>query len=275
MRRDPAKPPGWSLLEWQIPGVPEQSAALAVATFRSLLRAPEVKIALAGQVIAIVVVVGMIFFRSPPHLPAEVKPFIATGVVTFSIFMLVAFFANMFGSDRDAFRSLILSPADRRLILLGKNLALLPFGVGLGGALLVGVSIWLQLPPLAVMAAIFQLITLMLISCLGGNLLSILVPYRIQPGTMKPTKMPALAMIIMVFCQLLLPVIMSPVFLAPLAEMLWRQAGLPEFVPVNLIGSMLLCGAMLLVYRQTLPPLGRLLHRRETKILGVVTVEVE
>jgi hypothetical protein len=46
-------------------------------------------------------------------------------------------------------------------------------------------------------------------------------------------------------------------------------------VPVNLIGSMLLCGSMLLVYRQTLPPLGRLLHRRETKILGVVTVEVE
>jgi len=37
---------------------------------------------------------------------------------------------------------------------------------------------------------------------MGGNLLSILVPYRIQPGSMKPTKMPALAMLAMVFCQL-------------------------------------------------------------------------
>ena len=37
--------------------------------------------------------------------------------------MLVQFLANQFGFDRDGFRALILSPADRRLILLGKNLA--------------------------------------------------------------------------------------------------------------------------------------------------------
>jgi hypothetical protein len=65
------------------------------------------------------------------------------------------------------------------------------------------------------------------------------------------------------------------VFAAPLFEMLWRKAGLPAVVPVNLIISTLLCGLMVLVYWQTLTPLGRLLHRRETKILGVVTVEVE
>ena len=145
IRRDPAKQPGRLFLEWQLPGVPEESAALALATFRrsAELRAPEVKIALVSQVIAIVVVVGtLIFFGTPPHLAEDIKPFIATGVAAFSTFMLVQFFANMFGFDRDGFRSLILSPADRRLVLLGKNLAILPLGIGLGGMLLLMVSLW-------------------------------------------------------------------------------------------------------------------------------------
>jgi hypothetical protein len=50
---------------------------------------------------------------------------------------------------------------------------------------------------------------------------------------------------------------------------------LPNFVPVNLIFSALLCGLMVFAYWQALAPLGRLLQRRETKILGVITVEVE
>jgi hypothetical protein len=60
-----------------------------------------------------------------------------------------------------------------------------------------------------------------------------------------------------------------------LAELLWRQAGGPGVVPVNFILSVLLAGLAAFAYRQTLGPLGRLLQRRETKILGVVTVEVE
>ena len=61
----------------------------------------------------------------------------------------------------------------------------------------------------------------------------------------------------------------------PLAELLWRLAGWPDAVPVNLILSVLLAALAALAYWQTLGPLGRLLQRRETKILGVVTVEVE
>jgi len=164
---------------------------------------------------------------------------------------------------------------DRRLILLGKNLAILPVGFGIGSILLAMVSVWLHLPAVAVAAALLQLLTMLLIASLGGNLLSILIPYRMQPGTMKPTKMPGLAMLVMMFCQLLVPLAMSPVFAGPLLEMLWLRAGLPAFVPVNLISSAVLCGVMVLVYWQSLAPLGRLLQRRETKILGVITVEVE
>ena len=266
---------GNGFLELRLPAVPEQAAALALATFRSLLRAPEVKMAWASSSLSMVIVGAMVFLRSPPHLSDTTKPFVATGVVAFSIFMLVQFLANQFGFDRDGFRALILSPADRRLILLGKNLASLPVGATFGAILLTLTSVWLHLPLLVFAATLFQLAAMLLIGGLAGNLLSILMPYRIQPGSMKPTKMPGLAMLVMILCQMLFPVAMAPAFAPPLAELLWRLAGWPSVVPVNLILSFLLAALAAFAYRQTLGPLGRLLQRRETKILGVVTVEVE
>jgi hypothetical protein len=262
-------------LELRLPGVPEQAAALALATFRSMLRAPEVKMAWASSFLVTLIVGGSFLLRAPLKAPEGVKPFIATGAVVFSVFMLVQFFANQFGFDRDGFRVLILSPAQRRLILLGKNLACLPAGAGFGVVLLVLISVWLRLSPLAFVAALAQLAALLLLAGLVGDLLSILVPYRIQPGSMKPTKMPGLAMLLMVLCHLVFPLAMLPVFVPPLAELLWRAAGYPSAVPVNLLLSVALAAVLGFAYWLALDPLGRLLQRRETKILGVVTVEVE
>ena len=92
---------------------------------------------------------------------------------------------------------------------------------------------------------------------------------------MKPTKLPALAMLTMVLCQLLFPVVMVPVFLPPLLEWLWQLAGWPAWVPVNLIFSVLLATLTAVLYWTTLEPLGRLLQRREIKILNTVTAEQE
>jgi hypothetical protein len=270
----PAKA-GASFLELRLPAVPEQAAALALATFRSMLRAPEVKIAWGTSILVTLVVGGSMVFRAAPKIPELAKPFIATGVVAFSIFMMVQFLANQFGFDRDGFRALVLSPADRRLILIGKNLACLPASGGFGVMLLALITVWLRLPPLALLAALFQLVALLLLVGLVGNLLSILVPYRIQAGSMKPTKMPGLAMVVMMICHMLFPVAMVPAFVPPLAGLLWQKAGWSNMVPVNLLLSIALAVLTGLAYWQTLGPLGRLLQRRETKILGVVTVEVE
>ncbi len=264
-----------SFLELSVPFVPEQAAALALATFRSLLRAPEVKMAWATSFIVTVIMGATLFFRATMDLPAAAKPFVATGSIVFSIFFLAQFLANQFGFDRDGFRSLILSPADRRFILIGKNLAGLPVAAAFSLLLITLTSVRLHLSPLTIVATLFQLASLLLLASLAGNLLSILVPYRIQAGSMKPTKMPGLAMLVLMLCQLLFPVAMSPVFVGPLMEMLWRKFDLPSFVPINLIASALLFGAMAILYWQTLAPLGRLLRRRETRILGLITVGVE
>ncbi|MEJ0089663.1 MAG: hypothetical protein WDM80_07970 [Limisphaerales bacterium] len=262
-------------LERSIPFVPEQSAALALATFRSLLRAPEVKMAWGTSLLVTIILAVTFFFRNPTNLSETVKPFFATGSVVFPVFFLAQFFANQFGFDRDGFRALVLSPADRRLILLGKNLAGLPVGCLFGGLLVTLTAVRLHLPVLTLLATLFQLASLLLMAGVIGNLLSILVPYRIQPGTMKPTKLPGLAMLVLIFFQMLFPVAMLPVFFGPLMGWLWHHWELPAFVPINLIVSALFCGFMLFVYWMTLAPLGRLLQRRETKILGVIAVEVE
>ena len=264
-----------AFLERLIPLVPEQSAAVALATLRSQLRAPEVKMVWGTSLIVTIILGGSFAFRALPNLPELAKPFIATGSAVLPIYFLAQFFGNQFGFDRDGFRALILSPAERHLILLGKNLAGLPVVAMFGGLLITLTTVRLHLPLTTVLATLWQLASLLLMAGVAGNLLSILVPYRIQPGTMKPTKLPGMAMLVNVLFQMMFPVALLPVFLGPLMQFLWHRLHGPDSVPVNLIGSALFCGLMGLVYWQSLAPLGRLLYRRETKILGVITVEVE
>ena len=266
---------GVRFLTLRLPGVPEQAAALALATFRSMLRAPEVKMAWATSFLVTLILAASFLMRRPLKMPDAVKPLFATGSVVFSIFMLVQFYANQFGYDRDGFRALVLSPVPRRWILLGKNLACLPAGGGFGLILLAIMAVWLRLSPLVLLAALVQLATLLLLAGLVGNLLSILVPYRIQPGSMKPTKMPGLATLLMVVCHMFFPVAMLPAFIPPVAELIWRHAGWPNAVPVNLLLSVAMATFVGFAYWRLLGPLGTLLQRRETKILGTVTVEVE
>jgi hypothetical protein len=273
--RVPRRRESKEFLEYSIPFAPEQSTALALATFRSLLRAPEVKMAWASSFIATLIICASFLFRSSANVTEVWKPFVATASVVFPIFFLVQFFGNQFGLDRDGFRSLILSPADRRLILLGKNLAALPVGLVFGTLLVVIASLRLHLSPLTTLATLFQLASVLLMAAVAGNFLSLMAPYRIQPGSMKPTKMPGLATLLLVLSHLVFPMAMLPVFVGPALEFCWRKLDWPGFVPVNLLVSALFAGLMVLLYWLALAPLGRLLQRRETKILSIITVEIE
>jgi len=266
---------GVPFLERKIPGVPEQAAAVALATFRSMLRAPEVKMQWGTSFVVTLLVGAPLLFRAGSSLPDAAKPFVATAVVVFSMFLLVGFVANQFGFDRDGFRAYVLSPAERRLLLIGKNVAALPAAAASSTLLLIIVTIWLRLSPIVFVAALLQLVVGLLLAAMVGNLLSILVPYRIQPGSMKPTKMPGLAMLVLVLSQMSLPLALTPAFLPPLAGYLSQRFGGPPASIVNLGLSLVLALGMALAYRMTLPPLGRLLSRRETKILATVSVDVE
>ncbi len=261
--------------ERQLPGVPEEAAAMALATLRSMSRAPEVKMALAMNIVFLLIFGGTFLFKRSRALEDAFKPFIATGMIAFMCFSLVQLLFNQFGYDRAGFRALVLSPARRRWILLGKNLALLPVVLGLGGLLLLLVKFSVDVPALVILATALQLLGIFLALCLVGNLASMLAPYRMTPGSLKPTKMPAGTVFLTFLLHLLFPLIVAPAFLAPIGGGFMNLVGWLPAATGNLLISTLLLALAGLCYYRFLPPLGELLQRREKRILDVVTHEVE
>jgi ABC-2 type transport system permease protein len=262
------------LVERRIPCVPDEAAGVGFATFRSMLRAPEVKMMWATSVMVTVIFAASTLFRAGSNVPAEARPFIVTGLLAMLLFMMVQVLGNHFGFDRGGFRAFVLAPINRRHLLLGKNLANVPVIGLITGAVAIAATLWLKLPWDAAFAIPFQFLTMFLLASSLGNLLSILVPYRVQQGSMKPTKMPAKAMLMMFLTHMLFPIVMAPAFMPPLAQLLWNLAKLPP-VPIGLLLSLICAAAAAVGYWFSLAPLGRLLQQREQKILDVLASEVE
>lgn len=262
-------------LEKQLPGVPDEAAALTLAFFRSLARASEVKIMLAANFVMLLVFSAMILFRRSSPVPEDTKPFFATGAVVFTFFGLVQLMFNQFGLDRGGFRTLVLLPVARRQILLGKNLAFLPVALAIGLALLTLVKFSLSVSLVVFLAGLLQLLAAFFLLSMAGNLASVLVPHRIAPGSLKPTKTSTLTTVLMILSRLLFPVAMLPIFLAPaMALLLSRLRWLPA-APANLLVSALVFGILAFFYRLSLHSLGDLLQHREKQILDIVTKEIE
>jgi hypothetical protein len=266
---------GRNLLERQLPGVPEEAAASGLAFFRSLSRAPEVKMALATNFIVLLILGVMILVRRAATLGDNSKPFIATGAIAFMFLGVNQLMFNQFGYDRDGFRTLVLLPAPRKHILLGKNLALLPTAGGIGLVLLVLVKIVLRISFTVFLAASLHLLAAFLLLSMAGNLLSVLVPYRIAPGSLKPTKSSTKTAFLIFISRMLFPTAMIPIFLPPGLGLLLSNMGWLPAAPTNLFFSVVLLALLALFYRLSLVPLGDLLQGREKEILQVVTQEVE
>ena len=268
--------PAHDLVDRHLRGVPQEACDLAQVFFRCLIRAPEIKMALVINVIILLVAcAGIVTRRSGP--PSEaVRPFIATGTVAFAFFGMLQLMFNHFGCDRQGFRCLVLSPVPRNLILLGKNLALLPLALGIGLALLAAAAILARIPLLTVAAASLQVVAAFLLLSTIGNAVSSLVPFRVAPGSLKPTKTRTTTTIMIVLSHLLmLPLTIVPLFLGPVLG--WWLAG-GHSAPaqlINLAVSAALLAVLALAYWASLVPLGKLLERREKEILRVVTQEVE
>jgi hypothetical protein len=264
-----------NLIEKQLPWIPEEAAASAMAFFRCLMRAPEVKMMLGTNFIMLLIFGTAIFLRSSANRGDNVRPFIATGAVVFVSLGLSQLMYNLFGFDRGGFRQLVLLPTPRKQILLGKNLAFLPLAVGVGTILLVFVKVMMSISFVVFMAAGLQLLAAFLMLSMVGNLISILIPYRIAAGSLKPTKSSTKTTIFMIISRIFFPMVMIPIFFPPAIGLLFSRVGLLPAAPVNLFFSAAVLTLLALFYKLSLSPLGELLQRREKEILEVVTKEIE
>ncbi len=262
------------LVERSLPFVPQPVAALAMAVLRSMSRAPEVKMALTVNVVIFGGVGAGIMVRGTGAAPIEARPFIACAVAAVTFLGMTQLLFNHFGFDRNGFRALVLLPTPRRHILMGKNVALFVLAFGVFSLILVLVTALAHLRFVDVVSAVLEFAAVFLLMSVLGNLASILVPYRVGAGTMKATNMTSLTALMIFVSHLTSMAAILPVLLPPLLGML-----IGYFSPLPAAAATLLCAALLtalaaLLYRQTLDPLGRLLERREPRILDMVTHEV-
>ena len=263
------------LVERRLPWLPDDIAALTLATLRSLMRAPELKMALIMPLVMGGVFGSMWFTHAKPAPGQFVTAFAGTLAVIVSMFSVSQMLSNVFGLDRSGFRALMLLPTRRHHILLAKNLAFLPLAAAMALALLLLAKVLVGLPWTHLAGSLVQVPAAFLMFCLCGNLLAILAPYRMPSGTLQARKPKAIVFVAALASMLLLPLVMAPILIPPGLQLLCSFAGWAPWLPVNFLASLVLLALVIWLYALLLPLEGRLLYRREQTILKEVTEETE
>jgi hypothetical protein len=259
------------LVEARLPGVSEPVSAIALASLRSFLRAPEAKMMLLTPLIMIPIF-GTFLLRDGAKTPESLRPFVGIGAITIVLFGLMHIMANQFGFDRDGFRVFVLCPAPRRDILLGKNLAFAPLALGMAAILLLLVQVLRPLRWDHFLAMFPQSISMFLVFCFLTNLLSIYGPVHVPPGSLRPASPKAATVLLQVATIMVLFPMSEALTLLPLGvELLMGLAGWNSSVPIGLILTIAECAAIFGLYIIILKWQGGLLQGREQDILASVT----
>ncbi len=263
------------LLERKLPWVSEQAAAITLAAFRSLLRAPEAKMLLLSPILLLVIFGSMFLTTGRADMTEGVRPTFSFGAMVVVLFSMSQLLGNQFGFDRDGFRVFVLSPARRRDILLGKNLAVAPIALtmGVAAAVLLQVVYPMRLDNFLALAPRF--LSMYLLYCLVANSLSILVPMRIAPSSFQPAKPGGLVVLMQLLFMFLCPAILSLTLLPLLIELAMEEIGWRHGIPIDLLLSLVECAVIVYIYGLLLGLQGDWLQSREQRILQIVTTRAE
>lgn len=261
--------PNW--VEGRVTGLSPQAAAIAWSTLRGFSRAAEVKLVLLWPLLVLVLMIGGAFSGRSWGLATETRTLAGIGICFLTMMLAMQILGNQFGYDRDGFRCLVLVPVSEREILLGKNVAALPFAAGMGILGLVFIQCFLNLEWLHFVGTVFQLGMMIIVGFLVSNLLSILTPLAVKPGSMQPKNLKMGVVLLQMLLFLLMPLAMIPAILPLGLEWLvsevpgWRSV--PFYVVSSAAGFLVAAG----LYRPLLLWQGDLLYRRRTWILETVT----
>lgn len=263
-----------TFFEKRLPGLSEHASAIALAGFRSLTRAPEAKMMLLSPVIMVVVFGGMLS-RMDSNPSEFVRPLVASGSIAMLLLTMTSLAGNQFGFDRGGFRVFVLGSAPRRDILLGKNLSMVPFIMTLAFLLTVLIEILYPMRLDHFLASLLQLIPMYLVFSLVANLLSILAPMPIKSGSLKPSSPKGMAILIHFGFFFLFPIALTPTLIPLGIEFLLSWSGRYTWFPAYLILTVAEFAIVTLLYPLVLDLEGNLLHRREQRILEIVTSKIE
>ncbi len=262
-------------LEGRIVFASDAVSAAALAFLRSMTRAPELKMALLSPVMMLGIMAMVLWGHDTGEHLRRAAPLAAMAMTVFSFAGVLQVAFNQFGWDRTGFRALVLLPTVRAQILLAKNLATGAVMLALGLSVYFAVALLMRVSLLDHVAGWLQVVTAIIMLCVLGNYLSIMMPVRMNVGSLKPTKMPVATVLVMMLLTLALPFYMLPVLVGPALSLIANLSGSAWGGVLNLACSLGLLGVVLALYAVSLKPLGRLFWEREQRILDVVTAEVE
>jgi hypothetical protein len=273
-RRRSAKPaPRKAIVEsytgWELPFMSSELSAVIEKELRYLMRNAQVRMMILMPLILIVV--RIMNRRRLDEVDTAGSAFttnffkygeglMATGGMLYVFLILAGLFCNQFAFERGGMRALILSPIDRKTILIGKNLAMsvvaLVFSAGL---LLVNELVFRDLTPgtLLFVALTFFIFTALM--SVMGNSLSIRFPKRMNFGKRLNVSGVTGLLLIPIIVVLALPP------LAATAAAYVAQSLLIEYVTLAFL-AVLAIG----LYLATIASQGETLQRKELEILEAV-----
>ena len=259
-----------SILEKDIPFLTGTQSVVATSTFRSMLRAPEAKMALLTPLIFACVFGSMFVTGQMSQMPDFVRAWYGVGVLMCVVGMSQMMF-NMFGLDRQGFRAYVLMPAERRDILLGKNIGILPFAAVLTVVLVVFVGIVTRMHLTHIVATMLQVVVAFMLYFPISNYTSIYAPIGLATGTMKPVSLKFSVVVVQFFAFLLSPLVVFPAIVALGAEMGIGFFYRIQSVPIYLLLTLVQLPVALWFYRWAVTQQGRNLQQEEQKILDVIS----
>lgn len=254
---------------WEIPLMSPALSAIVEKEFRYLLRNAQVRMMTLMPLILIVVRLmnrrrfdqaGSTATRFAADFFEYGEGLMATVGVLYVFLILAGLFCNQFAFEQGGMRSLILSPIDRKTILMGKNIAISALALLFSAALLlVNELVFRDLTLSTLLFVGLCWIIFALLMSVMGNSLSIRFPKRMKFG--KRLNVSG------VVGLLLIPIIIV-LFIPPLAA---TAAGyisrnvLLEYVTLGVLALLSLCFYWLIIEAQ-----GESLQRRELEILEAV-----
>jgi hypothetical protein len=185
---------------------------------------------------------------------------LSTVGVLYVFLILAGLSCNQFAFEEGGMRTLILSPIERRTILIGKNIAITTIALAFStGVLIVNGLVFRDLTPLNLLFVVLSFIVFSAIMSIMGNWFSIRFPKRMQFG--KRLNVSGMAGLLLIPIVMLLAV--PP--LAAAAAGYYTHNMLVEYATLAGFAAVLVGCYVLLISSQ-----GRSLERREIEILDAV-----
>jgi hypothetical protein len=256
---------------WEVPLLPPQLSAIVEKELRYVMRNAQLRMMVLMPLILIVVRFANTNRLKSHELSSGAHSLVngfmvygeglmATGGVLYVFLILTGLSCNQFAFEEGGMRTLILSPVDRRQILLGKNIAITMVALVFSVALLtINHLVFQDLTTSVILFVGLSFMTFAPLMSIVGNWLSVQFPKRMKFG--KRLNISGVGGLLLIPLLILLA-------LPPLASV---AAGyLSESLLVEYATLATLAGLALVFYLLVINVQGRSLERREVEILEAV-----